>query len=855
MLKTARLSFLSIAIILIVAMALTFLYLLERQEIYSNLKDTNLKLVQQDADYFDKLSKHWESTLKDLSRHNNFKLYVNALAKQRTVKVYRQQLQNVFNKMTADQHSHIRLIRFIDAKGNEKLISRNAKTVWEVTNLSNQRFFQRAITTRVGEVAKAEFDVLEDSAFIQLSTAIVADNTRLGVLSISIDVKSLLSRYDYLLSVNVTDSVALLNRQGKVLYHTQSEYFNRSEMEKAFPIITQNSTSSPIMEYQKNIWSFVRNKPFDFYVLFVSKGDRITGYLNSQYKKIGIIFGVSSLMLVFIVFTSTRKIQRQQGKTESKKIVTKQRSHNFASISGEMRRPINTLLGSLVTLSETDLDKKQREYARTANHSAKFLLELVNEFQDYSKISQGIFKLHEIDFDLRFTVHDVAELMSAQAYKKGLEVSCLVSSDVPKRVRGDATRLRQVLINLLSYAILKTDNGEVSLCISTEDYAQSSKMIVIDISDTGNLVDQETITQLISMFTDIDLDDEENYTSEGLGLALSKQLVSLMSGELAMRENNLGGNTFQIRLPLPVVSVVEKAEKPERKAKDKLGGKRILIVGEIENNRNALSQAFAHWGMSGATMEEFDRVVNVLRDAIISNNPFDVCLIDVSLSSSSEKAFDLVRQIRQEYQADVLSLVTLTAQGVPGDASRAKKLGAQAYLTKPVSRESMLETMLRIFSGELHEKPEFVTKHSLKEGDRQSTHRLLLAEPDSMFNKQLVRFFKQAGILVDLADTGPKTEMAIKSNVYDIVLISATLSGLNVYQYIQNFRKDEAALNDSLNAHSKTRIHMPFIGILDNWDPKIAEKCKSSGMDDVIKKPFDAAKLDELVAHYLSSND
>jgi len=550
-----------------------------------------------------------------------------------------------------------------------------------------------------------------------------------------------------------------------------------------------------------------------------------------------------------LVFYSTRKIHRQQIKVERKKVISTQRSHNFASISDEIRRPINTLLGSIITLSETSLDLKQKNYVDTAKKSADYLLALVNEFQDYSKITRGEFDLEKIEFDLRATVHDIAELMSAEAYKKGLEVSCLVSSDVPERVLGDATRLRQVLINLVSYAVHHTENGEVSLCLSADLHDHNTQYINIDISDTGGLMDQETISQQITMFTDIDMDEEDNYSGEGLGLALSKQLIELMAGEISMRENNLGGNTFRIRLPLPVVEVVRKEI-----VKENLDGNRILIVGEIENNRNALSQAFALWGMSGAAMEEFDRVANVLRDAVMSNNGFDVCLLDVSLSSSSEKAFEVVKQIRMEFDSSEVALITLTAQGVAGDARRARELGIQAYLTKPVSRENMHKAVLRIFNSGLDQTPEFVTKHSLKEGLQQNSHRVLLAEHNADVSKQLVRYFSLTGIFVDLASDGAKAEIAMKNNIYDAVFINTTLSGLNVFKFVSDFRKEENAFNSQLNGNLTEKIHMPIIAIVETADERLMEKCNKSGFTEVIQKPYGESDLNALIERNFSEN-
>ena len=845
MFKKARLSFLSIAVIVILSVALAFLYLLQRQEIYSNLKSNNKSLIEKETVYFERMTDSWTNVLTSLAKHESFRNYINALVKGKDISKVKLELEKVFNRVGARQFEQIRYIRFVDIKGMEKIVSKNAKSIDVYRDLSNEDFFQQGIMTRTGSASKASLEKWKDNVFIHRSIPIFVKNKRLGILSISIDVKSMLSRYDYLLSVKATDVIALVNQQGKVLYQIGSDNFDKAQAEVVFGVVKQRSTSSPILEYQENVWSYIQNKPYGFTILFLSKGKKITALLNYEYKKLAVVLFVGSFLLIFIVFYSTRKIHRQDIKVDRKKVISTQRSHNFASISDELRRPINTLLGSLITLEETTLDLKQKNYTNTAKKSADHLLALVNEFQDYSKISRGEFKLEKIEFDLRSTIHDIAEIMSAEAYKKDLEVSCLVSADVPQRVLGDVTRLRQVLINLVSYAVHYTDHGEISLCLSSDSHSQDTRYINIDISDTGGMIDQETMSQQIAMFTDIDIDleNDENYSGEGLGLALSKQLIELMAGEITMRENNQGGNTFRIRLPLPVVDVVKKEV-----VKQDLDGKRILIVGEIENNRNALSQAFARWGMSGAAMEEFDRVVNVLRDSIISGKRFDVCLIDVSLSSSSEKAFEIVRQIRMEFDVDELAIVTLTAQGVPGDAKRARKLGIQAYLTKPVSRENMHKAILRIFDSGLDQEAEFVTKHSLKETEEKNNHRVLLAEHNPGVSKQIVKHFHQFGFHVDLADDGVKAEQAIKNNIYDALFINTSLKGLDVFQFVRDFRKEEDIFNSHLNGNLSEKIHMPIVAVVSVADEQMFDKCEANGISEVIQSPYEETDLNLIIS-------
>jgi len=846
--KSARLSLL---VIIILAISLVFLYLMQRQQIYNNVKEISRTLIEQETQNYDLLTQEWSNILFTLSKHGSFRLFINAYRNNGSdlAPVYRDQLEKIFNDVGQYRLSHIRYVRFVGLDGTEKIVSKNGKPFRHYRNLSNEDFFEQGITQPQGELSKTIFEKTRDNAFIHRSLTVFSRGKKIGLLSITIDIKQLLGKYQYLLASNVTDHVMMLTRAGEVLYQTSKVKVTRSEISNVVLGIKQTTPKYPIIEDKQNVWSYVDNKPYSFFILFQSNGKRITAMLNEQYKKVSLVFFVSSFILVMLVFWSTRHIQRKEAQQESKKVITQQRSVHFASMSDEIRPPINALLGSLMTLTETELDKKQYYYADTAKKSAECLLALVNEFQDYSRISRGEFSLEKIEFDLRATVHDISELMSVQAYKKGLEVSCLVGADVPKRVVGDATRLRQILINLMSFAVEYTDHGEISICIAAEDIDNQTKKIEIEIIDTGNIVDQETMSEHFKMFTEPKFQAPEDYSSEGLGLALSKQLIDLMNGDISVEENSSGGNTFKIALPMPYALEVAPS-----KPKVSINGKRVLILGEIETNRTSLSHAFSKWGMSGASMEEFPRVVNVLRDAKMADKAYDVCMIDVSLTSSIEKAFKAVAKIRQEFSEDELSIIILTVQGAAGDVRKARELNVQAYLTKPISRNTMRQTLHQVLDNRLDQTAQIVTRHSLKEGEGKNVRRILAADSDELVQKNLARYFNKAGYQVDFAENGGKLKSAIADNVYHLIMLDLHLPQMDVFQFTKDYRKYENTYNKTLNTSSDKTIHVPIIGLVKNKDKSISSQCHEAGLDSLLSKPVSDEKIRLLVEHYLTQD-
>ncbi|MDH3325486.1 MAG: response regulator [Gammaproteobacteria bacterium] len=844
--KTARLSLL---VIIILAISLAFLYLMQRQQIYNNVKETSRNLIEQETLYYDQLTQEWSNILTVLSKHGTFRLFVNAYSKDKLdfAPVYREQLEKVFNEVAQFRLSHIQYVRFIGADGMEEVVSENGKPYRQYTNLAGTSLFAQGINQPEGELSKIDFEKVEGNAYINRSIPIYANGKKQGLLAITIDLKLLLDKYQYLLASNVTDHVMVLNKQGGVLFQTNKIQPAASEIKSVVAGLKQTTAKYPILEDRQNVWSFAYNKPYNFYILFQTNGKRITAMLNEEYRNLGLVFSISSFILVLLVFWSTRHLERKEVHEASKKVMSQQRSVHFASVSDEIRPPINALLGSLMTLTETELDKKQYYYADTAKKSAECLLVLVNEFQDYSRISRGEFALEKIEFDLRATVHDISELMSAQAYKKGLEVSCLVGADVPKRVVGDATRLRQIMINLMSFAVEYTNQGEISICISADDVDHHNKLVHIEIIDTGNVVGQDTMQEHFKMFTDPKLQDPEKYSSEGLGLALSKQLVELMDGQISVEENSSGGNTFKITLPMPFAMDVEPA-----KPKVSLTGKHVLILGEIETNRTSLSHAFSKWGMSGASMEEFPRVVNVLREAKIANKAYDVCMVDVSLTSSSDKAFKAVRKIRQEFSEDELGIIILTVQGAAGDLRKARELGVQAYLTKPISRNTMRQTLHQVLDNRLDQTAQIVTRHSLKEGEHKNISRVLAAESDERTQKRLAKYFNKVGYQVDFAENGQKVKAAIADHVYSLILCDVKLPQLDVFKFVKEYRKEELVFNLALNSSPEKHVHVPIIGLVKNKDKSIVSQCDEAGMDKLLAKPVSDEEIQLIVERYLT---
>ncbi len=839
---------LALIISIIMGIALGFLYLLERQKIYSAIKENSRNLVSQEVAFHRQLGQEWDQKLRQVLSHNTLRLYLNAFLKQpgEVPEVYQDAVARLFLDITAYRSNMISRISLVDLQGQELLATEGQQIVSEPKDWYPNDYFRDAVNQPANRPVANQFEVKGERAFLYKMVPVAVQNKKIALLVFSIRIQDLINRYKYLLAATFNDQIIAVTKRGRLLLASDMNSVDKSELNNVITSIKQTSSSDPVVEFKQDVWSYIEVGDQGYYILFKASGSKITRYLNDEYLKVGALFLISSLVMILLVFLSTRRFQRQQAEQKSEQVIHSERSLSFASVSDEIRQPLNALLGALGVLEENMDNAQEKSYLESAKKNAMHIDELVKEFQDFARINAGEFQLEPIEFDIRATLHDIADLMSSQAKEKNLDIACLISSDTPRRVKGDVTRIRQVLINLISFAIKHTEHGEISLNLSAENLSPTEKLIHVDVSDTGNLVDQESMLAHFAMFTSDAYLQDKHSSGEGLGLALSKQLLGIMGGEICARENPLGGNTFRVTLPLQTVEPVSVSV-----PKDQLEGKRVLIVGEIENNRQMLSHTLSKWGLSGGTMDDFPHVVTVLHEAEENDKPYHACLIDVSLSSSSEKAFELVRQIRKEWDAQQLALIILTMQGAPGDAKMAKELGVQAFLTKPMTRQRLKEVLLRIFDTELGEPVEFITRHTLKEVEQEHRARILLADADPVRQKQIVRLLESPRFQVDLAVDGPSLETAINHNVYDMVLLDVDLPKLDVFNYVNKFRAYEKNLNTALNVSSAAPIRLPIIAIVPEVTVELTSRCEKYGLDNLISKPVTEDQLKDMLAYYL----
>lgn len=385
---------------------------------------------------------------------------------------------------------------------------------------------------------------------------------------------------------------------------------------------------------------------------------------------------------------------------EKAETANRSKSEFLANMSHEIRTPMNGVMGMAELLMRTKLDDKQETFAETILKSGSALLTIINDILDFSKIDAGQLTLHPEPFDLAEAVNDVAMLASSNAAEKGLELIVRVDPSLPLKFVGDAGRLRQVLTNLIGNAVKFTEEGSVYLDISSQSEGQAgnARCVTVQVQDTGIGIPEEKLADIFDKFSQVDGSATRKHDGTGLGLAISSSLVRLMGGELKV-ESTLGeGSRFYFTIELPVIE----GSTPKPLPPVDLSGARVLIVDDIETNRDILTENLKAWGFDSAACASAAQAFKVLEAAQTRDIKIDLIVLDYQMPEMNGAEF--AKAVRRNPATASIPIVMLTSVDQMEDGASFKKLGVEGQLTKPVRASQLLDIIVNVMHGQASER-------------------------------------------------------------------------------------------------------------------------------------------------------
>jgi two-component system, sensor histidine kinase and response regulator len=503
----------------------------------------------------------------------------------------------------------------------------------------------------------------------------------------------------------------------------------------------------------------------------------------------------------------------------------------LATMSHEIREPMNGVLGMTRLLLDTPLTDEQRSYVEAVHEAGQSLLTIINDILDLSRMEAGALELDCVDFDLRAVLDRAIAMVEPRARAKGLATVVDLPPDMPAMLRGDPGRLRQLLLNLLGNAVKFTSAGEVRLAARVIADHGERVQVGITVRDTGVGIPEHLHDRLFTPYAQADPSVPRLYGGSGLGLSICRRLVALMGGTVAFSSAPDVGTTFELDL---ILAKALQVRSPPASAAVGIAGTRLLLVDPNTTTVQRMQQHTASWGVESWAVASGGEALARLRQARRHGRALHIALIDRSLPDMSGE--ELGQHVKSEPELSSTLMVMVASSGFRGDAARVSKIGFAAYLPKPVTAATLLECLQQLRSqdaaaGAPAPAGGLITVHSISER-KPAPLRILLADDNPVNCRIAVLMLEKGGHQIDVVNGGAEAIEAIRGKPYDLVLMDVQMPGIDGLEATRRIRALPIA-----------HAGVPVIAITANAMQGDDQRCLAAGMNDYLTKPIDRARL------------